>query len=98
MTSDERCGSARWLDGKPGEDEWGERPDPAVIFEERLRARLEELCEEEWAVSLSYRRRFIQDRIDLIGVDLVQRGGVASPAEGLAPVLLGGGRHGGGVS
>jgi hypothetical protein len=100
--TDERRGIARGPGGKLGEDDWGERSNFAVIFEEQPRARPEKLCEEERAIRYR-RRRLIQDRLDLIGAaDLVRRGGVASPPEGLAegwaPVLLGGRRHGGGVS
>ncbi len=97
MTDDERFESAGGRGGKPGEEyEWGEEPDLTSISEEDLRMRLEELSEEER--SLSYRRRVIQGRIDLIRVELVRRGGAALPPEELARVLLGEGRHGGGIS
>ena len=45
------------------------------------------LSEEERA--LSYRRRILQGRIDLIRTELVERGAVALPPERLARVLLG---------
>jgi hypothetical protein len=97
MTDDERFKSARGRDAKTGEEyEWGEEPDLTSISKEDLRARLEELSEEER--SISYRRRVIQGRIDLIRAELVRRGGAALPPEELARVLLGEGRHEGGVS
>jgi hypothetical protein len=68
--------------------EWEREPDLTSISEEELKARLAELDEEERA--LSYRRRVLQGRIDLIRAELVRRGGVVlSPAD-LARVLLGG--------
>jgi hypothetical protein len=76
--------------------EWEGEPDLTSISGEELKARLTELDEEERA--LSYRRRVLQGRIDLIRAELVRRGGVVlSPAD-LARVLMGGedncsGRH-----
>jgi hypothetical protein len=68
--------------------EWEGEPDLTSISEEELKARLTELDEEERA--LSYRRRVLQGRIDLIRAELVRRGGVVlSPAD-LARVLMGG--------
>jgi hypothetical protein len=68
--------------------EWEREPDLTSISEEELNARLTELNEEERA--LSYRRRVLQGRIDLIRAELVRRGGVVlSPAD-LARVLMGG--------
>ena len=46
------------------------------------------MAEEERAVS--YRRRVLQGRIELIRAGLVHRGGVALSPEELARVLLGG--------
>jgi hypothetical protein len=67
---------------------WEGEPDLTSISEEELKARLTELDEEERA--LSYRRRVLQGRIDLIRAELVRRGVVAlSPAD-LARVLMGG--------
>lgn len=71
--------------------EWEGEPDLTSLFEEELRARLKELDEEERA--LSYRRRVVQGRIDLIRAELVLRGGVALSPEELARVLMGGGRR-----
>jgi hypothetical protein len=68
--------------------EWEGEPDLTSISQEELKARLKELDEEERA--LSYRRRVLQGRIDLIRAELVRRGGVVlSPAD-LARVLMGG--------
>jgi hypothetical protein len=97
MTEDERFGIAGERGGKPGDEyEWGEEPDLTAISEEELRVRLEELSKEERAIS--YRRRVIQGRIDLIRVELVRRDSVSLSPEELARVLLGEGRRGGGVS
>ena len=74
--------------------EWEREPDLTSISEEELKARLTELDEEERA--LSYRRRVLQGRIDLIRAELVRRGGVVlSPAD-LARVLMGGEANGSG--
>ena len=75
--------------------EWEEAPDLTSISDGELRERLEELAEEDRA--LSYRRRVVQGRIDLIRAELVRRGGAALSPEELARVLLGsgGGRAGG---
>ncbi len=67
--------------------EWEEAPDLTSVSEEELRTRLRELSEEERAIS--YRRRVLQGRIDLIRAELVRRGGVTLSPEELAPVLLG---------
>ena len=97
MTDDERFGSAVGRSGRPGEEyEWGEEPDLTSISEGELRARLEELSEEERTIS--YRRRVIQGRIDLIRAELIRRAGAALPPEKLARILPGEGRHGGGIS
>jgi hypothetical protein len=68
--------------------EWQEEPDLTSISEEELKAHLEELAGEERAIS--YRRRVIQGRIDLIRAELVRRGDVALSPEDLARVLLSG--------
>jgi hypothetical protein len=67
--------------------EWEGEPDLTSISEEELKARLKELNEEERA--LSYRRRVLQGRIDLIRAELVRRGGVVLSPEDLARVLMG---------
>ena len=66
---------------------WEEASDLTSSSEEELRARLKELSEEERAIS--YRRRVIQGRIDLIRAELVRREGVALSPEKLARILLG---------
>ena len=66
--------------------EWEEAPDLTSVSEEELRVRLKELSEEERA--LSYRRRVLQGRIDLVRAELVRRGGVALSPEELARVLM----------
>jgi hypothetical protein len=97
MTDDERRGSARGRGGKPAEEyEWSAEPHLTAISEEESRARLEKLSEEGWTIG--YVRRVVRGRIDLIRAELVRRGGVTLPPEGLARVLLGEGRQGGGAS
>ncbi len=96
MTDDERFGSARGPGGKPGEYDWGEKPDLTVMSEEELRTRLKKLSKEERAISC--RRDVIQGRSDPTRADLVLHGDDALPPEGLARVLLGEERYGGGVS
>src|SRR4051794_6719336 len=86
MTDDDLL---RSVEGRGEGFEWQEEPDLTSISEEELKARLEELAEEERAIS--YRRRVIQGRIDVIRAELVRRGGVALSPEELARVLLGGG-------
>ncbi len=73
-------------EGLGGGYEWEEAPDLTSASEEELKSRLEELAEEERAIS--YRRRVLQGRIDLIRAELVRRGGVALSPEELASVLL----------
>ncbi len=75
--------------GLGGRYEWEQEPDLTSLSEDELRERLKGLAEEERAVS--YRRRVLQGRIDLIRAELVRRGGVALSPEELARVLLGGG-------
>lgn len=67
--------------------EWEEAEDITALSEADLRDRLEGLCDEERAVS--YRRRVLQGRIDLIRSELVERGAVAVSPEDLARALLG---------
>lgn len=68
--------------------EWEGEPVLTSISEDELKARLKDLDEEERA--LSYRRRVLQGRIDLIRAELVRRGGVTLSPEDLARVLMGG--------
>jgi hypothetical protein len=74
--------------GLHGSFDWENAEDVTALSEEDLRDRLEDLSREERA--LSYRRRILQGRIDLIRAELVDRGAVALPPEELARVLLGG--------
>ena len=67
--------------------EWEEAEDITALPEEALRERLRDLTQEEKAVS--YRRRILQGRIDLIRAELVGRGVAALAPEDLARVLLG---------
>jgi hypothetical protein len=59
--------------------EWEGEPDLTSISEDELKARLQDLDEEKRA--LSYRRRVLQGRIDLIRAELVWRGGVLMGGE-----------------
>ena len=67
--------------------DWEGAEDLTALTEEDLRGKLEELVEEER--SISYRRRVLQGRIDLIRAELVGRGAVALSPEALARVLMG---------
>lgn len=91
MTMDED--QRRGMD-EPGEGyEWEEEPDLTSVSEEELRVLLKELVDEERAVS--YRRRVIQGRIDLIRAELVRRGGASLSPQELARILMDGeGRSG----
>jgi len=78
----------RGAGGREGEGyEWEGEPDLTSIPEDELRVLLQELAVEEREIS--YHRRVIQGRIDLIRSELVRRGGVALSPEELARVLLG---------
>lgn len=68
--------------------DWEGEPDLTDLTEDELRGRLKALSDEERDVS--YRRRVLQGRIDLIRAELVRRGGATLSAEELARVLLGG--------
>ena len=71
--------------------DWEKAEDVTALSEKDLRDRLEVLSEEERA--LSYRRRILQGRIDLIRAELVERGAVALSPKDLARVLLGDSPH-----
>ncbi len=73
--------------GLHGGFDWENAEDVTALSEEDLKDRLEDLSEEERAVS--YRRRILQGRIDLIRAELVERGAIALSPEDLARVLLG---------
>lgn len=67
--------------------DWENLDDLTSISVEDLQRRLESLAEEERAIS--YRRRIIQGRIDLIRAEIVRRGEAALSPEDLARVLMG---------
>jgi len=69
--------------------DWEGEPDLTDLSEKELRVRLKVLSREERDVS--YRRRVLQGRIDLIRAELVRRGGAMLSPEEFARVLLGGG-------
>ncbi|HEY6714000.1 MAG TPA: hypothetical protein VI055_17215 [Rubrobacter sp.] len=73
--------------GLHGGFDWEKAEDVTALSEEDLRDRLEALSEDERAIS--YRRRILQGRIDLIRAELVERGVVALSPRDLARVLLG---------
>ncbi len=75
--------------GEPrgGGFDWEGAEDITALSEEELRESLGRLVEEERAVS--YRRRVLQGRIDLIRAELVRRGSVALSSEELVRVLMG---------
>jgi hypothetical protein len=67
--------------------DWEGAEDITALSEAELRERLERLVEEERAVS--YRRRVLHGRIDLIRAELVRRGATTRSPEDLVRVLLG---------
>lgn len=67
--------------------EWEGALDLTALSEEELGEYLKSLEREEREVS--YRRRVLHGRIDLIRAELVRRGGVTLSPEELARVLLG---------
>lgn len=73
--------------GESGFD-WADSEDLTVLSVEELRLRLEEFAEEERQVS--YRRRVLQGRIDLIRAEMVSRDRVSVSPEELARILMGG--------
>jgi len=73
--------------GLHGGFDWENAKVVTALSEEDLRDRPEDLSKEERAVS--YRRRILQGRIDLIRAELLERGAVALSPEDLARVLLG---------
>lgn len=70
-----------------GAFEWEEVPDLTSFSEEELKAQLDAFSSEEREVS--YRRRVLQGRIDLLRAELVRRGGFSVSPEDLARALLG---------
>jgi hypothetical protein len=72
--------------GERGFD-WEGAEDVTALSAQELEERLGRLVEEERA--LSYRRRVLQGRIDLIRAELVQRGAVVRSPEELVRALMG---------
>ena len=67
--------------------DWEGAEDITALSEAELKERLERLVEEERAVS--YRRRILHGRIDLIRAELVSRGATTRSPEELVRVLMG---------
>jgi hypothetical protein len=67
--------------------DWEGAEDITALSEKGLIERLEGLVEEERAVS--YRRRVLQGRIDLIRAELVRRGAITRSPEELVRALMG---------
>lgn len=70
-----------------GSFEWEEVPDLTSFSEEELKSELESCSKEEREIS--YRRRVLQGRIDLLRAELVRRGGLSVSPEELARALMG---------
>lgn len=76
---------ASWSDkNKPV---WGDVDDITALTQEELRSLLSRFDEEEKVVS--YRRRVLQGRIDVIRAEIVRRGEASLSPEDLARVLMG---------
>ena len=75
-----------------GISDWESSVDLTSLSEEELKNDLQEIVEEERA--LSYRRRVLHGKIDLIRAELVRRGGLSLSPEELARVLMGFGSEG----
>lgn len=67
--------------------DWEGSADLTALTEGELKEKLEEIVEEERAVS--YRRRVLHGKIDLIRAELSRRGGLSLSPEELARVLMG---------
>ena len=66
--------------------DWESYPDLTAVSKQDLGSILERLVDEEQAVS--YRRRVLQGRIDLIRSELIRRGEGSLSPEDLAQVLI----------
>src|SRR5919202_4850267 len=73
--------------GLDGGFDWEDAEDITALSEEDLRGALKALCDEERRVS--YRRRVLKGRLDLIRAELLGRGSLVPSPEELARVLLG---------
>ena len=69
-----------------GTSDWESSVDLTSLSEDELRTNLEEIVEEERVVS--YRRRVLHGKIDLIRAELARRGGLSLSPEELARVLM----------
>ena len=67
--------------------DWNKAEDLTTLSEEELKDCLERVVVEERAVS--YRRRVLHSKIDLIRAELIRRGGVTFSPEELVRVLMG---------
>lgn len=67
--------------------DWNGALDLTALSEDELKVMLDKVVEEELAVS--YRRRVLHGKIDLIRAELIRRGGLALSPEELARVLMG---------
>lgn len=75
--------------------DWSDTADLTALEPDELRVLLGRLSEEEKV--LSYRRRLLQGRIDLIRAELVLRGEASLSPEDLARILMGPESSGGGA-
>ncbi|MDQ4106608.1 MAG: hypothetical protein M3157_05490 [Actinomycetota bacterium] len=69
-----------------GDLDWEGSVDLTALSEDELRANLEEIVEEERAISC--RRQVLHRKIDLIRAELARRGGLSLSPEELARVLM----------
>jgi hypothetical protein len=67
--------------------EWEELPDLTSSSEVEIKGYLQSLVRRE--AEISYRRRVLQGRIDILRAELVRRGEAFVPVEDLAQVLMG---------
>lgn len=74
------------VSGDIGRVDWESAPDLTSVPRQELGAMLEQLVEQEREIS--YRRRVLQGRIDLIRSELVRRGEASLSPEELARVLM----------
>lgn len=66
--------------------DWENAPDLTAVSKEDLGSMLEQLVEQEQEIS--YQRRILQGRIDLIRLEQVRRGEASLSPEELAEVLM----------
>ncbi|WP_119068039.1 hypothetical protein [Rubrobacter indicoceani] len=85
--SNERKEATEGLIRGSSEEAWGKSEDLTSLSVEELKKLLDRFDEEEKAIS--YQRRILQGRIDVIRAEIVRRGGAALSPEELARVLMG---------